>query len=154
MIDRVHVHVCACAYVRIYIYTVRSRACSGSSGTTAAGRFKPNHIFCSRTHRRTAGSFPAPARLHAPCAPSHRSRSARPPLRESSRQIDELRVIRLFVCTNCVHVYKYTIERAYVRAYTCSCIRVSLRLLTCINANAVSYVCLRACVCVRVFARR
>ena len=79
----------ACAYVRahaltyVYIYTVRSRACSGSSGTTMASRFQPNRIFCSRTHRRTAGSAPAPARLRAPCAPSHRSRSARAPRSES-----------------------------------------------------------------------
>ena len=75
----------ACANVRahaltyVYIYTVRSRACSGSSGTTAVGRFQPNRIFCSRIHRRTAGSAPAPARLRAPCAPSHRSKLARPP---------------------------------------------------------------------------
>ena len=68
----------------IYIYTVRSRACSGSSGTTAAGRFQLNRIFCSRTHRRTAGSAPAPARLRAPCVPSHRSRSARPPAPSSA----------------------------------------------------------------------
>ena len=43
--------------------------------------------------------------------------------------------------------YRYTIECAYARAYTCicacSCICVSLRLFTCINANAVS--CVRAC---------
>ena len=55
-----------------------SRACFGSSGTTAAGRFQPNRIFRSRTHRRTAGSAPAPVRLRARRAPSHRSRSARP----------------------------------------------------------------------------
>ena len=51
----------------------------------------------------------------------------------------------------------YTIERVYTRAYTCicacACIRVSLHLFTCINANAVFYVHSRACVCVRVFAR-
>ena len=56
-----------------------SRACSGSSSTTAAGRFQPNRIFRSRTHRCTAGSAPAPARLCARRAPSHQSRSARPP---------------------------------------------------------------------------
>ena len=69
----------------LYIYTVtcRSRACSGSCGTTAACRFQPNRIFCSRTHRRTAGSAPAPARLRAQGAPSHRSRSARPPRSET-----------------------------------------------------------------------
>ena len=56
-----------------------SRACSESSSTTAAHRFQPNRIFRSRTHRRTAGSAPAPARPYARRAPSHRSRSARPP---------------------------------------------------------------------------
>ena len=107
-----------------------------------------------------ASSVPAPigvppARLgHQPgCACLVRCPTGRdqldPPLRESSRQINELRVVRLFVCANCERVYRYTIDRAYARAYTCicacSCIRVSLRLLTCINANAVSYVRLRAC---------
>ena len=115
-----------CMY--IYIYT---QLYSGSGGTTAAGRFQPNRILCPRTHRRTASSAPAPVQLRAPCTPSHRSRSARPPLRDSSRQINELRVVRPFVCANCVHVHRYTIERAYARAY--------------INANAVSYVRLRAC---------
>ena len=56
-----------------------SRACSGSSGTTAAGRFQPNHIIRSRTHRRTADSAPAPARPRTRRTPSHWSRSARPP---------------------------------------------------------------------------
>ena len=103
-------------------------------------RFQPNRIFwhhpdCARLARRPTGRD----QLH-------------PPLRESSRQIDELRVVRPFVCANCVRVYKYTIEHSYARAYTCSCICVSLRLFTCINANAVSYVRLRACVCVRAFA--
>ena len=58
-----------------------------------------------------------------------------------------VRVVRPFVCTNCVRVY--TIERAYKRAYiyicACTCIRVSLRLFTRKNANAVSYMRLRAC---------
>ena len=67
----------------------------------------------------------------APCVPSHQSRSARPPPRDSSRQINKLCVVRPFVCANCVRVYRYTIERVYARAY--------------INANAVSYVRLRAC---------
>ena len=55
-----------------------------------------------------------------------------------------VRVVRPFVCTNCVRVY--TIERAYARAYicACTCIRVSLRLFTRINANAVSYMRMRA----------
>ena len=97
-----------------------------------------------------ASSVPAPigvppARLrHQPgCARLARRPISRdqldPPLRDSSRQINKLRVVRPFVCVNCVRVYRYTIERAYVRAY--------------INANAVSYVRLRSCVCVRVFAR-
>ena len=62
-------------------------------------------------------------------------------------------VVRQFVCVNCVCVY--TIERAYTRAYICdcTCIRESLHLFTRKNANAVSYVRMRACVCVRVFAR-
>ena len=56
-----------------------------------------------------------------------------------------VRVVRPFICVNCVRVY--TIERAYSRAYicTCTCICVSLRLFTCKNANAVSYVRLRVC---------
>ena len=61
---------CVHTSVRTYIlYTVRSRACSGSSGTTAAGRFQPNRIFRSRTHRRTASSARLP----------HQPGSARPP---------------------------------------------------------------------------
>ena len=57
-------------------------------------------------------------------------------------------VVRPFICMNCVRVY--TIERAYARAYicACTCIRVSLRLFTRKNANAVSYVHLRAFACV------
>ena len=53
-------------------------------------------------------------------------------------------VVRPFVCANCVYVLR-TIERAYTRAYicACTCIRVSLRLFTRINANAVSYVHMR-----------
>ena len=55
-----------------------------------------------------------------------------------------VRVVRPFVCANCMCVY--TIERAYARAYicACTCIRVSLRLFTCINTNAVSYVRMHA----------
>ena len=58
-----------------------------------------------------------------------------------------LRVVRSFVCVNCVRVY--TIERAYMRAHicACTCIRVSLHLFTCKNANAVSYVRMRAFAC-------
>ena len=56
-----------------------------------------------------------------------------------------VRTVRPFVCANCVCVY--TIERAYARAYICTwtCIRVSLRLFTRKNANAVVCVRLRAC---------
>ena len=56
-----------------------------------------------------------------------------------------VRVVTPFVCANCVRVY--TIERAYARAYicTCTCIHVSLRLFTCKNANTVSYEHLHAC---------
>ena len=59
-----------------------------------------------------------------------------------------VRVVRPFVCANCVHVY--TIERAYVRAYicACTCICVSLRLFTRKNANAVSCMRMRAFACV------
>ena len=62
-----------------------------------------------------------------------------------------VRIVRLFVCPKCVHVY--TIERAYVRAYicACTCIHVSLRAFTRKNANAVSYVRMRACVSSRGF---
>ena len=123
-----------------------SRACSGSSGTTAAGRFQPTRIFLSCTHRHTAGSAPAPARLRTKSMPSHRSRSARPPRSESplarSTSYALLRWFAQIVCT-----YIYTMEHAYARAYTCkrtcTCIRVSLRLFT--RINAVSYVRLRAC---------
>ena len=62
-----------------------------------------------------------------------------------------VRVVRPFVCANCVRVY--TIERAYTRAYTCicacTCICVSLRLFTYKNTNAVSYVYMRAFACLR-----
>ena len=61
-------------------------------------------------------------------------------------------VVRPFVCGNCVRVY--TIERAYARAYicACTCIRVSLRMFTRKNANAVSYVRMRAFACLRLRA--
>ena len=63
-----------------------------------------------------------------------------------------VRVVRPFVCANCVRVY--TIERADARAYicTCTCIRVSLRLFTRKNANAVSYVRMREFACMRLRA--
>ena len=56
-----------------------------------------------------------------------------------------VRVVRPFVCANWVRVY--TIERAYARIYICACtfIRVSLHLFKRKNANAVSYVRMRAC---------
>ena len=142
----------ACAYVRahaltyVYIYT----------------QLGPGLVPDPVVPPRRAGSSPIPSSVPAPigvpparfrhhpgCACLARRPTGRdqlePLLQESSHQINELRVIRPFVCANCVRVYKYTIERAYARAYTCSCIRVSLRLFTCINANAVSYVRLRAC---------
>ena len=91
-----------------------SRACSGSSGTTAAGRFQPNHIFCSCSHRRP------PARLrHQPvcvqgaCRPAGRDQLD-PPLRESSRQIDELRVVRPFVTRI---VCAYTVKLLFLASY-------------------------------------
>ena len=49
-----------------------------------------------------------------------------------------VRVVRPFVCANCVRVY--TIERAFLRLFTRK------------NANAVSYVRMRAFVCVRLRA--
>ena len=60
-----------------------------------------------------------------------------------------VRVVRPFVWANCVRVY--TIECAYARAYicACTCIHVSLHLFTSKNANAVSYVHMRAFACVR-----
>ena len=63
-----------------------------------------------------------------------------------------VRVVRPFICVNCVRVYM--IECAYARAYicACTCIRVSLRLFTRKNANAVSYVRMCAFACVRAFA--
>ena len=65
-----------------------------------------------------------------------------------------VRVVRPFVCANCVRVY--TIECAYVRAYNYMRMHLYPREFAFVytqNANAVSYVRLRACVCVRVFAR-
>ena len=38
--------------------TSASRACSGSSGTTAPVWFQPNRVFRSRTQRRTVASAP------------------------------------------------------------------------------------------------
>ena len=63
-----------------------------------------------------------------------------------------MRHFRPFICANCVHVY--TIERVYARAYicACTCIRVSLRLFTSKNANALSFVRMRAFACVRLRA--
>ena len=48
-----------------------------------------------------------------------------------------VRVVRPFVCANCVHVY--TIEHAYAHAYicACTCIRVSLRLRACLHADLI-----------------
>ena len=43
------------------------------------------------------------------------------------------------------HAQQYD-NMAYTCICACTCIHVSLRLFTCINANAVSYVRLRACV--------
>ena len=64
-----------------------------------------------------------------------------------------VRVVRPFVCANCVRVY--TIERAYMRSCicVCTCIRVSLRLFTRKNANAVSHVRMCAFACVRLPSR-
>ena len=60
-----------------------------------------------------------------------------------------VRVIRPFVCANCVRVY--TIECAYVCAYiyicACTCIRVSLRLF-----HAKTQTQFLMCVCVRLRA--
>ena len=63
-----------------------------------------------------------------------------------------VRVVRPFVCANYVRVY--TIERAIMRAYicACTCICVSLRLFTRKNANAVSYVRMRAFACMHLHA--
>ena len=108
----------ACAYVRahartyvyIYMYT----------------QLGPGLVPDPAVPPRRAGSSPIassvpapigvpPARLrHQPgCARLARRPTGRdqldPPLRESSRQIDELRVVRPFVCSNCVRVYRYTI---------------------------------------------
>ena len=85
------------------------RACSGSSGTTAAGRFKPNH-----TSSVTAPISTLPARLrHQPICRD----LLNPPLRESSRQIDDLRVVTPFVCANCVCIYIYINDRACIHAH-------------------------------------
>ena len=156
--DRPRARTCACTYVRVlaltyvYIYT----------------QLGPGLVPDPAVPPRRAGSSPITSSVPAPigvptarlrhrwgCMRLAHSPTGRdqldPPLRESSRQINELRIVRPFVCANCVRVYRYTIERAYAHAYTCicacSCIRVSLRLFTCINANAVSYV--RLCACLR-----
>ena len=115
--DRPRALMCVRTRLRtyIYIYTVRSRACSGSSGTTAAGRFQLNRIFCSRT------ISVLPARLrHQPgctrlaCRPTGRDQLD-PPLRESSRQINELHVVRpVRLRELCARIWIY--DRACVRA--------------------------------------
>ena len=149
------VRACARAYVRIYIYTQLG---PGLVPDPAVPPQRAGSSPIASSVPAPIGAMPARLRHQPSCTCLARRPTGRdqldPPLRVSSRQIDELRVVRPFVCTNCVCVYRYMIERAYVRAYTCicacSCIRVSLRLFTCINANAVSYVRLRACV--RAFA--
>ena len=91
------------------------RACSGSSGTTAASRFKPNHIFHYRTHRHTAGSAPTPA---------HLSRSAQPPaprVLSPDQQSTHCYTVRL--CELCVHIYIYKRSSMHTRTHirTCLC---------------------------------
>ena len=101
-------------YIYIYIYTVRSRACSGSSGTTVAGRFQPNHIFCSRTHRCTAGSAPAPARLRT-CRDQLDPRSESPLARSTSyASLDHsfARIVCAYIdirssVRTCAHIHVY-----------------------------------------------
>ena len=114
-------------------------------------RFQPNRIFRSHTHRRTAGSAPAPARPRADARRPTGRDQLDPPLRESSRQIDELRVVRPFVCANCVRIYNIY-DRACVRAriymrmhlyprefvfvYTHKCKRSFLRAYACMHLRA------------------
>ena len=107
----------------------------------------------SQSHLPFPHPSATPAWLRAlRCAPSHRSRSARPPLRESSRQIDELRVVRPFVCENCVRVY------IYIRA--CVCARIYMRMhlysrefaFVYIHKRKCSFLRAYACICVRAFA--
>ena len=58
-----------------------------------------SHIFCSRTHRHTAGSAPTPA---------HLSRSAQPPtLRVLSPDRRSTRRYTVRLCELCVHIYIY-----------------------------------------------
>ena len=60
-----------------------------------------------------------------------------------------VRVVRTYVCVNCVCVY--TIEHAYARAYicACTCIRVSLRLFTRKHSFLRVYACVRLRACLR-----
>ena len=55
-----------------------------------------------------------------------------PPLRESSRQINKLHVVRPFVCANCVRVYRYTSvrTRAHKRSFF-------MRLRACLRAELI-----------------
>ena len=113
-----------------------SRACSGSSGTTMANRFQPNRIFRSRTHRRTAGSAPAPARLGArrPTGRDQLDPHSESPLARSTSYAS---LDRSFARIVCAYIYIYTRSSVRTYAYTCicacTCIRVSLRLFTCIT---------------------
>ena len=62
-----------------------------------------------------------------------------------------VRIVRPFICANCVR--EYTIEHAYARAYicACTCIRERLRLFT-RKKRKRSFLCAYACICVRAFA--
>ena len=109
----------------------------GTPAVTSRAIKKLMNSFLVTCNWAIASSVPAPigvppARLrHQPgCARLVRRPTSRdqldPPLRESSCQINELCVVTPFVCANCVRVYRYTIERAYARAYTYMYMRMLL----------------------------
>ena len=96
-----------------------SRACSGSSGTTAAGRFQPNRIllFPHPSAHRRLGSDTSPAAHKARAVPPVEISST--PCSESplARSTSYASLDRSFARIECVYIC--TIERAYAHAYTC-----------------------------------
>ena len=126
-----------------------SRACSGSSGTTAAGRFQPNRIFCSRTQglfwiQRYHRGRPVPAQSHLlfPHPSAHRrlgsstspaARKARtiPPVEISSTPRSETPLARStryasldrsFARIVCARIYIYI----YIYIYDRACVRTHI----------------------------
>ena len=134
-----------------------SRACSGSSGTHRGGPVPAqSHLpFPHPSAHRRLGSGTSPAARKARAVPPVLSRPTvliSTPRSESplTRSTSHASLDHSFARIVSTYIIIYMVERAYVHAYTCictcTCIRMSLHLFTRINANAVSYVRLHACV--------